>query len=104
MNISGIVVKTATEHFEQVMEALNASELCEIHFHDGTGKIIVTVEGTDTGEEVKKMREIMNLPHVLCVDLAYSYHEDGLQGGFEQLESVQEAVPDSLASIPSPDA
>jgi nitrate reductase NapD len=101
MNISGMVVKTAPEHLEQVMEALNASGLCEIHFHDETGKIIVTVEGTDTGEEVKKMREIMNLPCVLCVDLAYSYNEDAFQGSLEQLERVRDAVPDSLTILPS---
>jgi nitrate reductase NapD len=96
MNISGMVVKTAPEHLEQVMETLKASGLCEIHFHDETGKIIVTVEGTDTGEEVKKMRDIMNLPRVLCVDLAYSYNEDELQANLEQLECVRDAVPEAL--------
>jgi nitrate reductase NapD len=101
MNISGMVVKTAPEHLDQVMESLNASGLCEIHFHDETGKIIVTVEGTDTGEEVKKMRDIMNFPHVLCVDLAYSYNEDGLEGNLEQLERVRDAVPEALRCPPA---
>ena len=101
MNISGIVVKTAPEYLEQVMDALSVSGLCEIHFHDETGKIIVTVEGTDTGEEVRKMREIMNLPHVLCVDLAYSYNESGLQDDLEQRERVRDAVPEALRCPPA---
>jgi nitrate reductase NapD len=76
VSISGIVVKTAPEHLETVMAALEASGLCEIHFHDPGGKIVVTVEGEGEGDDVRKMREIMDLPHVLCVDLAWSYHAD----------------------------
>jgi nitrate reductase NapD len=99
MNIAGIVVRTAPEHVDQVLETLKASGLCDVHFHDETGNIIVTVEGTDTGEEVKKMRDIMNLPHVLCVDLAYSYHEDGIEGNLDELERIRDAVPNALKSL-----
>lgn len=99
MNISGVVVKTTPEHLDQVMDDLKASGLCEIHFHDETGLIIVTVEGEGSGEEVKKMREIMDLPHVLCADLAYSCSEDEMEGNPGRLERVRDAVPDALKSL-----
>lgn len=101
MNVSGVVVKTAPEHLEQVTEALRASGLCEVHFQDQAGKIIVTIEGADTDEEVKKMRDIMNLPNVLCADLAYSYSESEMEENLSRLERTGDAVPDALRSVPS---
>ena len=101
MNISGIVVKAAPENREAVIKALTASGLCEVHLQDEQGTIIVTVEGEDTGEEVKKMREIMNIPHVLCADLAYSYNEDETEGSLSRLKRIRDAVPDALKSLPA---
>ena len=101
MNISGIVVKAAPEDREAVIEAMKASGLCEVHLHDERGTIIVTVEGEDTGEEVKKMREIMNIPHVLCADLAYSYNEDETEDSLCRLELIRDAVPEALKSLPA---
>ncbi len=96
MNISGIVVRTAPELLEGVVECLKASDLCEIHFADRTGRIIITVEGKDTGEEIGKLREIMNLPNVLCADLAYSYSEDETEFSLNLLNAGRDAVPDAL--------
>jgi len=100
MNISSVVVKTAPEHFDRVMETLKASGLCEIHFMDETGKIVVTLEGRDTDEEIRKMRQIMDLPDVLCADLAYSYSESEIELNLCQLERGKGAVPDALKSFP----
>ena len=101
MNISGIVVKAAPENIERVIETLKASGLCEIHFTDDSGKIIVTLEGKDTNEEIRKLREIMNLPDVLCADLAYSYSEDEMEKDLSHIERKTEAVPEALKSFPS---
>ena len=101
MNISGIVIKTAPENRETVIASLQGSGLCEVHLSDEQGTIIVTVEGEDTGEEVKKVREIMNIPHVLCADLAYSYSEDETEGSLLRLERIRDAVPDALKSLPA---
>lgn len=96
MSVSGIVVKTAPEHLGEVMAALDASGLCEIHFHDVSGRIVVTVEGRGDGDDVRKMREIMNLPHVLCVDLAYSCQEDEEEASTVKGERIRKSVPDAL--------
>ena len=101
MNISGIVVKTAPEHLDRVIECLKASGLCEIHFLDKQGKIVVTLEGKDTNEEIRKLREIMNLPNVLCADLAYSYSEGETVLSLKGLDGNRDAVPDALKSSPA---
>ncbi len=98
MNVSSIVVKTAPEYLDAVMDALKTGGLSEVHFHDKTGRIIVTVEGEDAGEEVLKMREIMNLPHVLSAELAYSYSENELDRAREEIDKSVSAVPEALNS------
>lgn len=100
MNISGIVVKTAPEDLNGVVERLNSSGLCEIHFLDEKGRIIVTVEGKDTDEEIRKLREIMNLPGVLCADLAYAYNEDETMLSLDMFDLNRDAVPHALKSFP----
>ncbi len=100
MNISGIVVKTAPEHIERLIESLKASGLCEIHFTDGRGRVIVTVEGEGTDQVIGKMRGIMDLPNVLCADLAYSYSDIGTDISLQGFNSSSDAVPDVLRSLP----
>ena len=98
MNVSSIVVKTAPEYLNDVMDAFKTGGLSEVHFHDKTGKIIVTVEGEDAGGEVMKMREIMNLPHVLSAELAYSYSENELDRAREKIDRAGSAIPEALNS------
>ena len=96
MNISSIVVKTASENLDRVMASLKDSGLCEIHFHDESGKIIVTVEGENVSEEMKKMKAIQNLPEVLSADLSYSYSEQEMQEAMEMINRTG-AVPEMLS-------
>jgi len=96
MNISGIVVKAAPAQVAEVMETLRTSGLCEVYFHDEAGRIIVTVEGEDTNEEIRKMKEIMGLPGVICANLAYTYNEEEIEGALEQMKAALQAVPEAL--------
>jgi nitrate reductase NapD len=98
MNISGVVVRTAPENLQSVMDGLRSSGLCEVHFHDGTGRIIVTVEGENTSEEVTKVKTILNMPYVLCADLAYTCSEEETGESLDKLKSVLDPVPDVLKS------
>jgi periplasmic nitrate reductase NapD len=75
MNISSIVVRTAPENLQSVLCSLRFSGLCDVYFHDETGKIVVTIEGEDIEEEVQKMKALLDIPKVLCANLAYSYCE-----------------------------
>ena len=95
MNVSGIVVKTAPEKILQVMETMKDSDLCEIHFHDDLGKIIVTIEGETISEEMRKMQALQSMPGVLSADLAYSYSEKEMQEALKQIKNAV-AVPEML--------
>src|SRR3990172_1225997 len=91
INVSGIVVKTAPENSGAVLAELRASGLCEVHFQDGTGKIIVTVEGRDIGEEMQKVKTIMKIHGVLSADLAYSYSEKEMHDAAELIMKIKDA-------------
>lgn len=80
MSISSIVVMTLPENLETVLAELEESQLCEVFLSDQSGKIIVTIEDDEVSNEMQKMGEIQNLPHVLSVQLAYSYYEEHEKG------------------------
>ena len=52
MNLSSIVVQTRAENLDKVLEDVKASPDCEYHLHDEKGRIIVTIEGKNTEEEI----------------------------------------------------
>ncbi|GAB4485589.1 MAG: hypothetical protein OHK006_11990 [Thermodesulfovibrionales bacterium] len=88
MNVSSLVVKVEPSCLADALVLLRNSELCEVHFHDDSGKIVVTVEGESIGDEMQKMKAIQGLPHVLAADLAYSYCEDELEQAREGLSQT----------------
>lgn len=98
MNVSSVVVRTRPEHHGEVMRFLEASELCSVHFDDGEGRIVVTIEGEDAGEEMGKVRQISAAPNVLSAELAYAYSEDDFGGEGEggPFKKTGDPVPDVL--------
>jgi nitrate reductase NapD len=76
MNISSIVVKTRPENLEALKVSLAESGLCDVHFSDELGRIIITVEGDDNADETKKLKEIQKLPHVVSADFSYTYADE----------------------------
>ena len=76
MNISSIVVRTTPEHMDAVKAGLEAGGLCEIHFADEFGRIVVTVEGDEKDDETMKLKEIQALPHVASADFSYIFTDD----------------------------
>jgi len=96
MNLSSIVIQTTTEFLNEVVETVKAAEYCEYHLHDKNGKIIVTVEGKDTNEEIMKMRLIERIPHVISAEMVFAYSEDELQAEREKLEQAEDNIPEWL--------
>ncbi|DAB32643.1 MAG TPA: nitrate reductase [Sulfurospirillum sp. UBA11407] len=87
MNVSSIVIQVKKEFIEEVVSLLKECDFCDYHFHDeNKGKIIVTVEGEGIEEEMKKVREIEALAHVISADMMMSYSEDELDKEREKLE------------------
>ena len=95
MNISSIVVQTRPEYLESVLEDIKKCGVCDYHFHDEKGRIIVTIEGEDVSEELEKLRVIEEIPYVIAADMQMSYSEEELERHLRVLDSA-EAVPKVL--------
>lgn len=80
MNVSSVVVSAAKEHIQNVIDHINAVDFCEVHLFNSSGKLVVTIEGESTEEQMARMKEIQNIPDVLSVNLSYSYCEDEVTG------------------------
>ena len=96
MNVSSIVVKTLPEHVQSLIENLRSADFCEVHFHDAAGRIVVTIEGEDISEEMRKLKLIQGMPQVLSADLAYAYSEQELALARKYIAISKDAVPDIL--------
>ena len=95
MNISSIVVQTLPQYVEEVIENLKKCSVCDYHFYDKSGKIIITIEGEDVSEELSKLRVIEAIPHIIAADMQMSYSEDELDRHMRVLENA-DAVPKVL--------
>ncbi len=88
MNVSSIVVQAPSKYIDELVEDFKNSELCEYHLHDKEkGKIIVTIEGKDVGEEIEKLVKIQEMPKVMAADMMMTYQEDSLD---EEIKTLNE--------------
>ena len=92
MNISSIVVQTLPKHLNEVVESLKNCDVCDYHMHDEKGRIIITIEGEGVQEELKKLKVIEAIPHVISADMQMAYSEEELSTHIEVLENA-DAVP-----------
>jgi nitrate reductase NapD len=92
MNISSIVVQTLPKYIDEVVESLKKCGVCDYHMHDEKGRIIITIEGDGVQEELKKLKVIEAIPHVISADMQMAYSEEELSTHIEVLENA-DAVP-----------
>ncbi len=95
MNISSVVVQTVPKYLEQLVQDIKDCDACDYHLHDEKGRIIVTIEGESVSEELKKMKVIESLPHVVSAQMQMAYSEDELDMHMQRLENA-DAVPRML--------
>jgi periplasmic nitrate reductase NapD len=95
MNISSIVVQTLPIYLNEVVESLKNCDVCDYHMHDEIGRIIITIEGTGVSEELKKLKVIEAIPHVMSADMQMAYSEEELSAHLEVLAN-SDAVPKVL--------
>ena len=88
MNISSIVVQTLPKYIDSVIENLKKSGVCDYHMHDEKGRIIITIEGKNVEEELKKLKVIEAIPYVSSADMQMSYSEEELANHMEVLENA----------------
>lgn len=95
MNISSIVVQTLPKFLDEVVIALKECEVCEYHMHDEKGRVIITIEGEDVSEELRKLRIIEAIPHIAAADMQMAYSEDEINENMERLANA-DVVPTML--------
>jgi len=95
MNVSSIVVQTVPKFLEEVVQSLKDCEVCDYHMHDEKGRVIITIEGAGVEEELKKLRVVEAIPHVITADMQMAYSEDELNEHMEVLENA-DLVPKML--------
>ncbi|MDY0180411.1 chaperone NapD [Aliarcobacter skirrowii] len=95
MNISSIVVTTLPKNLESVIENLKKSGVCDYHMHDEKGRVIITIEGENVEDELKKLKVIEAIPNVITADMQMSYSEEELSRHMQVLEN-SDAVPQVL--------
>jgi len=96
MNISSIIVLVKAEHLSTVIDSINNSNDYEYHLHNKSGKIIITIEGKDTEEEIRKIKKLQAMEHVISAEMAFAYSEDELEKNRDKLEKAEDNVPDWL--------
>ena len=95
MNISSVVVQTVPKFLDEVVASLKNSDACDYHLHDAKGRIIITIEVEDVSEELKKMKVIEMIPHVVSAEMQMAYSEDELEANMQRLENA-DLVPKML--------
>lgn len=89
MNVSSIVVKTDPERLGDAIAEINAIDLCEVHFYDTEGQIIITIEGERIADQIETMKRIQDLPYVLSANLVYSYCKDESVKALEEIAGLK---------------
>ena len=93
MNLSSIVIQTRPENVNKVVDQIKNSSFCEYHMHDEKGRIIVTIEGKDTEEEVVKLKQIQEMSLVVSAEMVFAYSEEELEREKENLEKTGNNIP-----------
>ncbi len=96
MNVSSIVIQTTPMYLDEVVESLKNLEICDYHFHDERGRIIVTIDGAGVEEEIKKLTQIQEMPHIVAADMHFAYTEHELNEERDKLEKEGTAIPEWL--------
>ncbi len=84
MNISSLIVKTRPEDCAETVKRLSAGGFCEVH-HAENGTIIITIEGEDVSDEIRKMKQVEQTPQVISATLIYAFCEDELESERDKL-------------------
>ncbi|MBO9477040.1 chaperone NapD [Shimia sp. R11_0] len=73
-NICGCLVHAMPEKAPNIVSAIDQTEGCEVHAFEG-GRIVVTVEDTDTRRASEIIMGMHQIPGVITVTLTYHHFE-----------------------------
>ncbi|WP_111978360.1 chaperone NapD [Algibacillus agarilyticus] len=72
-HVASFIVRTMKADMPSVIDSCNQIEGCEIHGHDGQGKIVVTMEG-HSHKHIAKLSDALNQVKNI-IDISPVYHE-----------------------------
>lgn len=100
MNVSGILVVTPEEHFQDTIDRLNRLDGVEVHQTDRpTGRIVITQEGASVHDEVESIKRIKALPHVILAEMVHHHFEEDRETLAEIPEDLDSA--EGLPEVPA---
>jgi nitrate reductase NapD len=76
MNISGVLVTTSPDGVADLRVAIDALDWAEVHQTDGSGRLIVTLDGESTEQEIERLKALKRLPGVLFAEMIVHWFED----------------------------
>lgn len=80
MNISSIVLHVVPERLSEVRSALAAMPGVDIHAAVEAGKLVLTLEDSDTSSASETYVALHRVPGVFSVALVYQYSDDINEG------------------------
>lgn len=83
MNISSVLIQTHPEWLNNIIQSIDRFPWLDVHFSDEQGRIIATVEGEDTDDEIAHIRELQATPQVLSVDMVNHYFGEADQASVQ---------------------
>lgn len=69
MTVSGILAATTPEHIDEVCRAIGAYPWAQVHFTDGRGRVVLTIEADDEQASVDRLLEIRRIPQVWLAEM-----------------------------------
>ena len=90
MTMSGVLVQVLPKNLDTVYKDLEDSGLCDVFHKDEKGKIIIVLEGENTGEEIQKLKIIQEMPNILSADMIQSNSEEELNQLIDDVEIMHE--------------
>jgi periplasmic nitrate reductase NapD len=77
MNIAGVLVCTTPENIGSLIAALESLSGVDVHqVERDTGRLIITIEGDDTEQDVGRLKQVKALDGVLSADMIHYHFED----------------------------
>ncbi len=94
MNIASILIATKAANMMRLSEKINDLPWAEVHYSSEDGRMIATIEGDNSEEDIAHFKTVKNLPDVLDAKLIqYCFEEEAA----DSLPESQAVVPEYLA-------
>jgi|GEM_PF-1011704 len=75
-NICAVVIQTEPKEVESVLENIEKMQICDIHFYNMEGKIIVTLESENPQKQIETINIFQTIHNVIHVGIHFIYSDN----------------------------